>query len=94
MNRRSIQSFQRQTQEPANPKAARDATAYRSPVLISASQRRCGVNGRNLRSATERRKLSASGRPILTAKTPAFSSGRPSMLATSPAAKTSGSLTD
>ena len=42
MKRRSIQSFQRQTQSPAKPMAPREATACVSPVLISASQRRCG----------------------------------------------------
>ena len=40
MKRRSIQSFQRQTQAPLKPIAPREATAKRSPVLISASQRR------------------------------------------------------
>ncbi len=42
MKRRSIQSFQRHTQSPRAKNAPREATACRSPVLISASQRRCG----------------------------------------------------
>ncbi len=42
MKRRSIQSFQRQTHRPWKPSAPREATAYWSPVLISASQRFCG----------------------------------------------------
>ena len=40
MNSRSIRSFQRHTQSPAKPSAPREATAYRLPVLISASQLR------------------------------------------------------
>ena len=42
MKRRSIQSFQRQTSRRARRSAPREATACLSPVLISASQRRCG----------------------------------------------------
>ncbi len=42
MKRRSIQSFQRQTHSPRTQSAPREATAYRSPVLISASQRGWG----------------------------------------------------
>jgi hypothetical protein len=45
MKRRSIQSFQRQTQSPRAKSAPREATACRSPVLISASQRAAGDSG-------------------------------------------------
>ncbi|HET6718498.1 MAG TPA: FAD-dependent oxidoreductase, partial [Rhodocyclaceae bacterium] len=41
MKRRSIQSFQRQTQSPRANSRPREAMAWRSPVLISASQRDC-----------------------------------------------------
>ena len=38
MNRRSIQSFQRQIRRPLRNSRPRDATAYLSPVLIRLSQ--------------------------------------------------------
>ena len=43
MKRRSMLSFQRQTQAPAKPRRPREATANWSPVEMSASQLRCGL---------------------------------------------------
>ena len=93
MKRRSIQSFQRQTQAPWKCNPPREATAYLSPVLIRANQWRCARYARNGRPSTARRRFSASGGPWRTANTPAFSRGWPTIAAMSPAAKTSGSVT-
>ena len=94
IKRRSIQSFQRQTQAPAKSNAPREATAYRSPVLMSASQWRCGRYGTSGWPKSAWRRLRASGMPMRTANTPAFSRGRPSIWATSPLAKMRGSVMD
>ena len=90
MNRRSIQSFQRQTQAPSADQRPREATAYRSPVLTRLRNRRCGRKGRNGLPRSARRRFAASGLPWRTAKTPAFSRGWSSTAATSPAANTPG----
>ena len=75
MKRRSIQSFQRQTQAPSADIRPREATAYRSPVLTRLRNRRCGEKGRNRLPTSARRRLAASGAPWRTANTPAFSRG-------------------
>ena len=75
MNRRSIQSFSRQTQCPSAESRPREATAYLSPVVISFRNFVCGLKGRNASPASARRRLAVSGGPWRTAKTPAFSRG-------------------
>ncbi len=92
IQRRSIQSFHRQTQAPCALNGPREATAKRSPIEMSARCRRCGCHGLSGSPRTCLRKFSASGAPARTANTPAFSRGVSTKAAQSPAAKTSGSF--
>src|SRR5712691_2947812 len=84
-----MRSLHRHTQAPSSASDAQEATAWRSPQLISASALAGARNGSGGAPASASRKLPARIGPCLTAMTPDLGLESPMIVAQSPDAKTS-----